>query len=57
MVTSERYVLFENEQWLLSPLVKELYTRLRNINSSRAYQGPTYFTFNGNRLIEIPIVK
>ena len=57
MVTSERYVLFENEQWLLSPLVRELYTRLRNVNSSGAYQGPAYFTFNGNRLTDIPIVK
>ena len=50
VVTGGRHVLFENEQYLLSPLVRELYTRQGNVNSSGAYQGPTYFTYNGIKL-------
>jgi hypothetical protein len=53
IVTSERHVLFENDQWLLSPLVRELFTRMGNVNSSGAYQGPAYFTFKGTRLTEL----
>src|SRR5690554_5155587 len=43
VVSNERQVLFEEEQWFLSPLVKELYTRMRNVYPSGAYQGPAYF--------------
>lgn len=57
VVTGERHVLFENEQWLLSPLVRELYTRLGNVYASGAYQGPAYFTFKGIKLVDLPIVK
>lgn len=57
IVSNERQVLFEEEQWFLSPLVKELYTRMRNVYPSGAYQGPAYFTFNGIKLVDLPIVK
>lgn len=57
VVSNERQVLFEEEQWFLSPLVKELYTRMRNVYPSGAYQGPAYFTFNGIKLVDLPIVK
>lgn len=57
LVSNERQVLFEEEQWFLSPLVKELYTRMRNVYPSGAYQGPAYFTFNGIKLVDLPIVK
>jgi len=54
-VSGERHVLFENEHWLLSPLVRELYSRLGNVNSSGAYQGPLYFTYNGIRLTDLSV--
>lgn len=57
IVSNERQVLFEEEQWFLSPLVKELYTRMRNVYPSGAYQGPAYFTFNGIKLVDLPIIK
>ncbi len=53
VVQGERTVIFENKSWYLSPLVKELYTRMNNVNPSGAYQGPAYFTFNGKKLTEI----
>lgn len=57
VVASDRHVIFENNQWLLSPLVREIYTRLGNVNSSGAYQGPAYFTYNGVKLTEIPVLN
>jgi len=53
IVSGPRQVLFENELWYLSPLVRELYTRQGNVYSSGAYQGPAYFTFNGIKLTEL----
>jgi hypothetical protein len=55
VVQGERTVIFENEAWYLSPLVRELLTRKGNVNSSGAYQGPAYFTFNGKKLTDITI--
>ncbi len=52
VVQGERTVIFENEVWYLSPLVRELLTRKGNVNSSGAYQGPAYFTFNGKSLLK-----
>ena len=57
IVASDRQVLFENEKWYLSPLVRELYTRQGNVNSSGAYQGPAYFTFEGTKLTELSIIE
>ena len=50
-------MLFENDQWLLSPLARELFTRSGNVNGSGAYQGPAYFTFNGTKLTELKTYK
>ncbi|MFA5660022.1 MAG: hypothetical protein WC968_01310 [Bacilli bacterium] len=55
-VENERKVMFEGRLWYLSPLTRELFTRLGKVNSSGAYQGPLYFKFNGKRLTEIPEV-
>lgn len=55
-VENEREVMFEGRLWYLSPLTRELFTRLGKVNSSGAYQGPLYFKFNGKRLTEIPEV-
>lgn len=57
VVATDRQVLFENEKWFLSPLVRELYTRQGNVYASGAYQGPAYFTFNGTKLTDLPIKK
>lgn len=54
IVASSRQVLFEGELWYLSPLVRELYTRLGKVNSSGAYQGPLYFLYKGTKLTDIP---
>ncbi len=56
VVQGERTVIFENEIWYLSPLTRELYTRLGTVNPSGAYQGPLFFTFNGVRLTELETV-
>ncbi len=57
VVQGERTVIFENEVWYLSPLVRELLTRKGNVNSSGAYQGPAYFTFNGRKLTDLTTKK
>lgn len=55
IVINARTVLFENEIWYLSPLVRELYTRIGVVNSSGAYQGPAYFKYKGIKLTELKI--
>lgn len=57
IVQGERTVIFENEVWYLSPLVREIFTRRGNVNASGAYQGPAYFTYNGKKLTELNIEK
>lgn len=57
IVAGERQVLFESEKWFLSPLVRELYTRAGTVNSSGAYQGPLYFTYQGIRLTDLDIIE
>ena len=56
-VENEREVMFEGELWYLSPLVRELFTRLGKVTNSGSYQGPLYFKYNGKRLTEIPEVS
>ena len=57
IVSNERQVLFESQEWFLSPLVRELYTRQGNVYASGAYQGPAYFTFKGVKLTELETKK
>lgn len=54
IVASSRQVLFEGQLWYLSPLARELYTRLGKVNSSGAYQGPHYFLYKGTKLTDVP---
>ena len=56
IVSNERQVLFESQEWFLSPLVRELYTRQGNVYASGAYQGPAYFTFKGVKLTELELI-
>ena len=57
IVQGERTVIFENEVWYLSPLVREIFSRKGTVNASGAYQGPAYFAYNGKKLTEISIEK
>ena len=57
VVQGERTVIFENEIWYLSPLVRELYTRKGTVSSSGSYQGPAYFIYNGKKLTDISIIN
>lgn len=52
-VINDREVRFEGKQWKLSPLTRELYTRIGKVNASGAYQGALYWTYNGVRLTDI----
>lgn len=53
IVGSSRQVLFEGALWHLSPLARELFTRINRANASGAYQGPLYFKYKGRRLTEL----
>ncbi len=55
IVSNERQVLFEDGLWFLSPLARELYTRLGDVYPSGAYQGPAYFTYNGVKLVDMKV--
>lgn len=51
-VVSDREVEFEGKKWKLSPLVCELETRRGTVNSSRSYQGPVFWEYNGKNITE-----
>ena len=53
IVAGSRQVLFEGQLWYLSPLVRELYTRMHKANTSGAYQGPSYFKYGNTTLTDI----
>lgn len=55
IVENEREVVFEGKLWHLSPLIREIYTRLGKVNTSGSYQGPLYFKHDGKRLTDIPL--
>jgi hypothetical protein len=56
IVANGRQVLFENELWYLSPLVRELFSRSNLVTNSGAYQGPYYFMHEGVRLSDKEII-
>jgi len=53
VVQGERTVFFENEIWYLSPLARLIHERKGTVNSSGAYQGPLFFTYEGKKLTDI----
>lgn len=57
VVCNARQVIFEGETWYLSPLVRELYTRMNRVSVSGAYQGPLFFAYQGKRLTELETIK
>ncbi len=57
IVISSRQVLFEGENWYLSPLARELFERMGKGNNSGAYQGPLFFTYQNIRLTDLKVIK
>lgn len=53
VVIGESTVLFEGKEWKLSPLTRELRLRDGELNSSSAYQGAYYWTWDNIRLIDL----
>jgi hypothetical protein len=57
IVKNEREVEYQGQLWKLSPLVYHLYKQLNKLNSSGAYQGSNYFTFDNTKLNKLPDIK
>lgn len=53
-VIGEREVEYGEQIWKLSPLTYKIYEDKGKLNSSGAYQGAAYWSFNGQRLKELP---
>lgn len=54
-VVSGSKVLFEGQEWNLSPLTRELKEREGVANKSSAYQGAMYWSWDDNRLTDLNI--
>ena len=52
-IINDRQVIFEGEEWYLSPLTREIETRKGTVTNSGAYQGAQYWEFDGIKLAEI----
>lgn len=52
-VINDRKVLFEGEEWFLSPLTNEIETRKGTVTNSGSYQGAQYWEYEGIRLADI----
>ena len=52
-VVGDKEVEFEGKKWRLSPLTRELFTRMNMVNKSGAYQGSNYWEFDGMKLADI----
>lgn len=50
-VVDDLHVEFEGKKWRLSPLTKEIYTRLGTVNKSGSYQGAQHWEYDGMKLI------
>lgn len=56
-VSGEREVLFDNQTWKLSPLTYRIFDQMNALNSSGAYQGAAYWSYNGVKLKDIPNIN
>lgn len=52
-VVGDKEVEFEGENWRLSPLCKELYTRMGKCNRSGAYSGAEHWEYDGVKIADI----
>lgn len=53
VVNGDKTVKFEGRTWYLSPLVRELMTRLGKVSQSGAYRGALFFTYKGEILLDL----
>ena len=52
-VLTDNTVMFEGQEWKLSPLTREIETRRGTVTASGAYQGAQYWEFEGIKLADI----
>ena len=52
-VISDTEVEFEGQEYKLSPLTRELYTRMGRVSNSGAYQGSMYWEYKGTKLADM----
>lgn len=52
-VCGEREVEYQGQIWKLSPLTYRIFEKRGELNSSGAYQGASYFMYNGKKLKDI----
>ena len=52
-IIGEREVEYGGQTWRLSPLAYKLYEQRGELNTSGAYQGANYFTYQGRRLKDL----
>ena len=56
-VCGEREVEYDGQVWKLSPLTYKIFEEKNNLNTSGAYQGATYFEYNGKKLKDLPDIN
>lgn len=56
-VVGEREVEYGGQVWKLSPLTYKLFEQKGKLNASGAYQGASYFLFNGVKLKDLPDIS
>jgi hypothetical protein len=54
VVCGEREVLYEEQVLKLSPLTYNIFEQKNMLNASGAYQGASYFEYNGKKLTSLP---
>ncbi len=54
VVVGEREVEYGEQVWKLSPLTYKIFEDKRQLNSSGAYQGASYWKFNNTKLKDLP---
>jgi hypothetical protein len=53
-IVGEREAEYGGQVWKLSPLTYKIFEQKGQLNTSGAYQGAQYFTFNGKKLVNLP---
>lgn len=54
VISGEREVHYDGQEWKLSPLTYKIFEQKQQLNSSGAYQGAAYWTYNGSKLKDLP---
>lgn len=54
---NEREVVYDGQQWKLSPLVYHIFEQKGQLTQSGAYQGAAYFEYKGVRLKDMPDMR